>query len=150
MASRFGAQFGYGDRVFGDTNDGFVKYLLRGYQERSLTRQGRECKSFLVASQFVLHFCMASRCEVEFWHDDQFDDIFGFLAKCNALYSALCYRHACECVCVCMCVCVCECARVRACVRAYICVCLCVCVCVCIPRLWTSGKRLEIETPLFF
>ena len=29
------------------------------------------------------------------------------------------------------------------------CVCVCVCVCVCMPRLWSSGKRLEIETPFF-
>ena len=36
---------------------------------------------------------------------------------------------------------------------SYVCVCLsvciCVCVCVCMPRLWTSGKRFEIETSFF-
>ena len=31
-----------------------------------------------------------------------------------------------------------------------VCVCLCVCVCVCMPRLWTPGKRLEIQTSLFY
>ena len=31
-----------------------------------------------------------------------------------------------------------------------VCVCLCVCVFRCMPRLWTSGKRFETETPFFF
>ena len=26
---------------------------------------------------------------------------------------------------------------------------VCVCVCVCVPRLWTSEKQFEIETPFF-
>ena len=31
-----------------------------------------------------------------------------------------------------------------------VCVCVCLSVCVCMPRLWTSGKRLEIETSFSF
>ena len=31
-----------------------------------------------------------------------------------------------------------------------LCVCVSVCLCVCMPRLWTSGKRFEIETPSLF
>ena len=50
----------------------------------------------------------------------------------------LCHRHVCVYVCVCVCVCV------------RVCVFVCVCVCVGMPRLWTSGKRFEIETPFFF
>ena len=59
----------------------------------------------------------------------------AFLAKCNALHFALCYRRVCVCVCervcACACVCVCVCARARvsACVRA--CVRSCVRACVC-------------------
>ena len=30
-----------------------------------------------------------------------------------------------------------------------VCASVCVCVCVCMPRLWTSGKRFEIETSFF-
>ena len=52
---------------------------------------------------------------------------------------------ACACACVCVCVCVSVCGCLRACVRA------CVRVCrVCVPRVWTSGKRFEIETSFFF
>ena len=46
------------------------------------------------------------------------------------------------------CMCVCVCARTRACVCVSVCVCMCVCVCM--PRLWTSGKRFEIDTPSLF
>ena len=42
------------------------------------------------------------------------------------------------CVCVCVCLCV------------SVCVCLCVCVSVCMPRLWTPGKRFEVEMSFFF
>ena len=31
-----------------------------------------------------------------------------------------------------------------------VCVSVCLSVCVCMPRLWTSGKRFEIEMPFFF
>ena len=31
-----------------------------------------------------------------------------------------------------------------------VCVCVCMCMCVCVPRLWTSGKRFEIETSSLF
>ena len=39
-----------------------------------------------------------------------------------------------------------------SCVRVCVCVSVCVCVCVllCMPRLWTPGKRFEIETSFFF
>ena len=49
-----------------------------------------------------------------------------FLGEMQRIAFAYCYRRLCLCVCVCVSV--------------------CLFVTVCMPRLWTSGKRFEIET----
>ena len=70
------------------------------------------------------------------------------ISQCNALYFGV-FR----CISLFLCGFRCICRRnATHCISPYaivMCVCLSVCVYVCMPRLWTSGKRFELETSFF-
>ena len=67
----------------------------------------------------------------------------------DCIVSLIFRRNATHCISPYVCVRACVRAYVRACVRSCVRACVRACVCVYMPRLWTSGKRFEMETFFF-